>query len=88
MHIREISAPDTHELRRSVLRDGTPSDQVEWNGDDEPTTFHLGVRLDEGTIVAISTWLARREMLTFVTGSAESCHGRKVAANLPIPMKP
>ena len=59
MHIREISATDTHELRRSVLRDGTPTDEVEWNGDDEPTTFHLGVRLDEGTIVAISSWLER-----------------------------
>ena len=54
-----LTASDTHPLRRSVLRDGTPSDQVVFDGDDEPTTFHLGVRADD-EIVAISTWMARR----------------------------
>lgn len=53
--IVEITATDTHDLRRRVLRDGTPSDAVEWDGDDEPTTFHLGVRAD-GHVIAISTW--------------------------------
>ncbi len=59
MHIQEISSSDTYALRMAVLRDGTPSDEVVWDGDDEPATFHLGVRLDNGTIVAISTWLDR-----------------------------
>ena len=57
--IVEITAADTHDLRRRVLRDGTPSDVLVWEGDDEPATFHLGVRTDEG-VVAISTWLQRR----------------------------
>jgi predicted GNAT family N-acyltransferase len=59
VQIVEIAAGDTHSLRRSVLRDGTTSDQVTFDGDDESTTFHLGV-LDGGSLVAISTWMARR----------------------------
>ena len=57
--IVEITAADTHDLRRRVLRDGTPSDVVVWEGDTEPTTFHLGVREAE-VVIAISTWLRRR----------------------------
>lgn len=58
--IIEIAAADTHDLRRRVLRQGTPTDAVVWDGDDEPTTFHLGARTDDGRLVAISTWLRRR----------------------------
>ncbi len=58
IEIAELRAPDTHPLRKSVLRDGTVSDAVEFDGDDLPTTFHLGV-CDDGEIVAISTWLVR-----------------------------
>lgn len=59
VQIVEIIAGETHPLRRSVLRDGTKSDQVTFDGDDESTTFHLGV-LDGGSLVAISTWMERR----------------------------
>jgi predicted GNAT family N-acyltransferase len=58
IEIVELRAPDTHPLRTSVLRDGTTSDVVEFEGDDLPTTFHLGVLID-GRLVAISTWLER-----------------------------
>lgn len=54
-----ITAADTHDLRRRVLRDGTPSDAVVWDGDEETGTFHLGVRTSSG-LIAISTWLRRR----------------------------
>jgi GNAT superfamily N-acetyltransferase len=57
--IVEITAADTHDLRRRVLREGTRSDVLVWDGDDEPTTFHLGARA-AGELVAISTWLLRR----------------------------
>jgi GNAT superfamily N-acetyltransferase len=56
--IVEITAADTHGLRRRVLRDGTASDVLVWEGDDEPTTFHLGAGADDG-LIAISTWLRR-----------------------------
>lgn len=54
----ELAAAETYGLRRSVLRTGTPSDVVQFDGDDEPTTFHLGVS-DDGSIVAVSSWMRR-----------------------------
>jgi len=56
--IVELRAQDTHPLRKTFLRDNTASDVVEFDGDDLPSTFHLGVTID-GRIVAISTWLVR-----------------------------
>jgi predicted GNAT family N-acyltransferase len=58
MNVVEIAATETHPLRRTVLRDGTASDVVVFDGDELATTFHLGVRDDDG-IVAISTWIER-----------------------------
>ena len=52
----EITAEQTHDLRRRVLRVGTPSAEVEWPGDRLATTTHLGVVGDTG-VVAIATWL-------------------------------
>ncbi len=54
--IEEIAGDRTHALRRRVLRNGMPDAAVEWEGDDESTTIHLGAVVDE-QIVAISTWL-------------------------------
>ena len=54
----DLEPEDTHALRRTILRDGTASDAVVFDGDELPTTLHLGVLLD-GEIVAISTWLRR-----------------------------
>jgi predicted GNAT family N-acyltransferase len=58
--IVEIDAAATHDLRRRVLREGTPSDAVVWDGDDDAATFHLGARAEDGRVVAISTWIRRR----------------------------
>ena len=41
-----------------MLRSGTPSSDVVFDGDDLDTTIHLGARRD-GDLVAISTWLER-----------------------------
>jgi predicted GNAT family N-acyltransferase len=54
----ELRSQDTHALRRAVLRNETPSDEVVFDGDELESTFHLGVRID-GEVVAISTWLER-----------------------------
>lgn len=59
VEIVEITPADTHALRRRILRDGTASDQVEWDGDDESDTVHLGALVD-GELVAISSWMRRR----------------------------
>jgi len=52
----ELDAAETHPLRLAVLRTGTPSNVVTFDGDDRPGTVHLGVR-DGDTIVAVSTWI-------------------------------
>lgn len=59
MTIDPISAADTYDLRRRILRDGDSDAVVEWVGDDEDSTFHLGIRDRSGAVVAISTWLGR-----------------------------
>lgn len=51
----ELRAAETHDLRRRVLRDGTPSSEVRLAHDDEPDTFHLGVRVGERVVVT-SSW--------------------------------
>jgi predicted GNAT family N-acyltransferase len=54
----ELRAEQTHSLRREILRNDTPSDEVEFDGDELESTFHLGVSID-GELVAISTWMDR-----------------------------
>lgn len=58
MRVVDVDAADTHELRRRVLRDGTTSNVVVFDGDDVADTFHLGV-LDDGKLIGVSTWLRR-----------------------------
>ena len=52
----EISAEDAHDLRRRVLREGTPSDEVRFEQDAWPATFHLGARDAAGALVGIATF--------------------------------
>lgn len=56
--IVELRPEDTYALRRSILRDGTASDVVEFEGDELASTVHLGAIAD-GELIAISTWLVR-----------------------------
>ena len=59
VHVVDLAARDTHPLRMAVLRDGTASDEVVFDGDELATTFHLGMR-DDGQLIAISSWMERR----------------------------
>jgi len=52
----EISAEDAYDLRRRVLREGTPSDEVRFEQDAWPATFHLGARDEVGALVGIATF--------------------------------
>ena len=56
--IDRLTTAETYALRQSVLRDGTTSDVVTFEGDDDPDTVHLGWR-HEGDVLAISTWMHR-----------------------------
>jgi GNAT superfamily N-acetyltransferase len=56
--VRPIAAADTHPLRHSVLRDNSPTALLVFDGDDEPTTFHLGA-FHGDELVGIATFLER-----------------------------
>ncbi len=55
----EVTAEATHDLRRRVLRTGTPRTDVVFADDDAPTTVHLGLVDEQGTLIAISSWAWR-----------------------------
>jgi predicted N-acetyltransferase YhbS len=56
--VRPITAADTHPLRRSVLRDNSPTASVVFDGDDEATAFHLGA-FDGHALVGIVSFHER-----------------------------
>jgi GNAT superfamily N-acetyltransferase len=56
--VRSIAAADTHPLRLSVLRDNSPTAVLVFDGDDEPTTFHLGA-FQGDELVGIATFVDR-----------------------------
>jgi GNAT superfamily N-acetyltransferase len=57
VRVVELSAADTHDLRRRVLRVGTVTTSVDFDGDDG--AVHLGVMVDRD-VVAVSSWFDRR----------------------------
>jgi GNAT superfamily N-acetyltransferase len=58
VEVRPIAAADTHSLRHAVLRDSSPNAMLDFEGDDEPTTLHLGAFQGEA-LVGIATFLHR-----------------------------
>lgn len=57
--IHVVLAADVRPLRTEVLRVGMPDATVEFDGDEDPETFHLAMRDGTGDIVAVSTWMPR-----------------------------
>ena len=51
----DLDTAATYDLRRRILRAGTPSTDVTYRQDDLPGTFHLGVTRD-GVLVGVSSW--------------------------------
>jgi GNAT superfamily N-acetyltransferase len=56
VEVVELTVGDTYDLRRRVLRDGTPSTDVTYPEDRQPGSFHLGLRYAGGPPVAIATF--------------------------------
>lgn len=54
--VERVSATDLYAIRYEVLRVGTPSDDVGFGLDDDPTAVHLAIRDDVGTIVGAASW--------------------------------
>jgi GNAT superfamily N-acetyltransferase len=55
LEVVTLAAADCLDLRRRVLRNGTPSDDPRFEEDDDPATFHLGVRRD-GRLICVGTF--------------------------------
>ena len=58
LDIVELSADETHPLRRAVLRNGDHTAAVVFHEDAWPGVFHLGARTGT-TLVGVSTWIPR-----------------------------
>jgi len=56
LHVVEIAACDTHDLRRRVLREGRPDADVCFPEDDVAGAVHLGVAGDEGALLAVASF--------------------------------
>jgi predicted N-acetyltransferase YhbS len=54
--VERLGLADIQALRVAVLRRGTPATTAVYDGDDLPTTVHIGARRD-GVVVATSTWI-------------------------------
>lgn len=52
----ELTAAETHDLRRRVLRNHLPTAEVDYPDDHRPGSFHLGVRDDGGAVLAVASF--------------------------------
>jgi len=77
--VEAVDARTLHDLRRAVLRTGTPSDDVEFPGDDDPATVHLAICDEQGTPIAAATWLSH-ESPDAAGAAALQLRGMAVAA--------
>jgi GNAT superfamily N-acetyltransferase len=59
VHILEVAPGTTHDLRRSVLRNGRADAEVAFEGDDEWESFHLAAVDDDTTVVGIVSFADR-----------------------------
>jgi GNAT superfamily N-acetyltransferase len=54
--IKEISPLETYPVRHTVLREGRPIEDCRFDGDDLPTTFHLGL-FYEDILVGVASFM-------------------------------
>lgn len=56
MRVEDVAAEATHDLRWRILRESRPGAPVVFPEDNRPDAFHLGVRNDADTIVAVASF--------------------------------
>lgn len=56
MEVEDVPAEATHDLRWRILRERRPGAVVVFPEDDRPGAFHLAVRDNAGTIVAVASF--------------------------------
>lgn len=60
--IRQISAEETYPIRLPVLRPGRPVEECIFQGDDDPTTIHLGAFVN-AELVAVASYMRQKNPL-------------------------
>jgi predicted GNAT family N-acyltransferase len=58
--VRRATRDEILPLRHAVLRPGLPAEEAWFDGDDEPSTFHIGAFRDDGALVGCVTLMRRR----------------------------
>jgi len=59
IRIRPMTSLEVRPLRLEVLRAGMVNQTVHFDGDDDPTTIHLGAFDQDQNNVGVSTWMQR-----------------------------
>ena len=77
--IKEINARTAFEVRHPVLREGKPIDSCHFQGDDLPTTFHLGYYID-AQLVGVVTMM-ENDLASLNTHNAFQLRGMAVLAS-------
>lgn len=57
--VTDVDVSEVYDLRRYVLRRGTPTDNVNLDADSAAGTRHFAIRNDDGEVIATSTWSER-----------------------------
>jgi len=56
LRVEDVAAEATHDLRWRILRESRPGAPVVFPEDRRPDAFHLGVRDDDGAILAVASF--------------------------------
>ena len=60
--IKEIQSSETYLVRQEVLRKGKPLETCHFEGDDEKTTKHFGIELNEKIIGIVSVYQVNSQL--------------------------
>ncbi|EDP95559.1 GNAT family N-acetyltransferase [Kordia algicida OT-1] len=77
--VKEITAKTAYDVRHPVLREGKPLDSCHFDGDDLPTTFHLGYYTKEQLVGVVTLMVNNRDDIT--TEKAFQLRGMAVLTN-------
>ncbi len=76
IQIKIITTPETYVIRHPILRPGRPLNSCAFEGDDLPTTFHLG-GFYKNRIVAVTTFM-EQDRLDYGMNNAGQLRGMAV----------
>ncbi len=58
VEIRKVKVSETYRLRNEILRPNQPIESCQWNGDNDPSTFHLGAYVSDSLVGILSLYKA------------------------------